>query len=123
MTSSALAPGVWGVVATPFSGSTLEVDEGSLVRLVSHYESIGVTGLTVLADGSQQHFNAATKRALAVSVRVEQADGDIRVSVERQIDLVAPLRIDVIEQQPDTNTAPSAACQVKPMCPTTTKAK
>ena len=26
-----LAPGVWGVVATPFSGSTLDVDEGSLV--------------------------------------------------------------------------------------------
>ena len=45
---TSLSPGVWGVVATPFSGSTLDVDEGSLVKLVSHYESIGVTGLTVL---------------------------------------------------------------------------
>jgi 4-hydroxy-tetrahydrodipicolinate synthase len=43
-----LAPGVWGVVATPFAGSTLDVDEASLVKLVSHYASIGVTGLTVL---------------------------------------------------------------------------
>ena len=43
-----LAPGVWGVVATPFSGSTLDVDEGSLIRLVEHYGRIGVTGLTVL---------------------------------------------------------------------------
>ena len=43
-----LAPGVWGVVATPFRGRSLDVDEASLVRLVSHYERIGVTGLTVL---------------------------------------------------------------------------
>ena len=40
--------GVWGVVATPFRGSTLDVDETSLARLVEHYEAIGVTGLTVL---------------------------------------------------------------------------
>jgi len=43
-----LAPGVWGVVATPFSGPSLDVDEASLMRLVTHYERIGVTGLTVL---------------------------------------------------------------------------
>jgi 4-hydroxy-tetrahydrodipicolinate synthase len=43
-----LLPGVWGVVATPFSGSTLDVDETSLARLVEHYEQVDVTGLTVL---------------------------------------------------------------------------
>ena len=43
-----LAPGVWGVVATPFQGSTLDVDTDSLAGLVSYYESIGATGLTVL---------------------------------------------------------------------------
>jgi 4-hydroxy-tetrahydrodipicolinate synthase len=43
-----LSSGVWGVVATPFNGSTFDLDEGSLVRLVEHYESIGVAGLTVL---------------------------------------------------------------------------
>ena len=47
-TGPALAAGVWGVVVTPFAGSTLDVDETSLVRLVAHYEGIGVAGLTVL---------------------------------------------------------------------------
>jgi 4-hydroxy-tetrahydrodipicolinate synthase len=43
-----LSSGVWGVVATPFYGSTLDVDEASLARLVEHYERVNVTGLTVL---------------------------------------------------------------------------
>jgi 4-hydroxy-tetrahydrodipicolinate synthase len=43
-----LASGVWGVVATPFQGSTLDVDLDSLSRLVEHYQAIGATGLTVL---------------------------------------------------------------------------
>lgn len=43
-----LSSGVWGVVATPFLGPSLEVDGTSLSRLVKHYEGIGVTGLTVL---------------------------------------------------------------------------
>jgi 4-hydroxy-tetrahydrodipicolinate synthase len=43
-----LPAGVWGVVATPFQGSTLDVDLDSLAGLVEHYESIGATGLTVL---------------------------------------------------------------------------
>lgn len=46
--NTTLNPGVWAVVATPFSGSTLDVDETSLARLVGHYQTIGVTGLTVL---------------------------------------------------------------------------
>ena len=48
MSKAPLAAGVWGVVATPFANSTFDVDEGSLARLVEHYESIGVAGLTVL---------------------------------------------------------------------------
>lgn len=48
MRHTPLSAGVWGVVATPFSGSTLDVDETSLARLVEHYESVNVTGLTVL---------------------------------------------------------------------------
>ena len=43
-----LPPGVWGVVATPFQGSTLDVDLDSLAGLVEHYQGIGTTGLTVL---------------------------------------------------------------------------
>lgn len=60
--SSHLAPGVWGVVATPFSGSTLEVDEGSLSRLVAHYERIGVTGLTVLGVFGEAAQLSSTER-------------------------------------------------------------
>jgi 4-hydroxy-tetrahydrodipicolinate synthase len=48
MSGAHLTPGVWGVVATPFLGTTREVDRSSLARLVGHYEDIGVAGLTVL---------------------------------------------------------------------------
>lgn len=48
MSKAPLAAGVWGVVATPFANSTFDVDEGSLARLVEHYQEIGVAGLTVL---------------------------------------------------------------------------
>ena len=43
-----LPAGVWGVVATPFQGSTLDVDLDSLAELVEHYQNIGAPGLTVL---------------------------------------------------------------------------
>jgi 4-hydroxy-tetrahydrodipicolinate synthase len=46
--NDSLPAGVWGVVATPFQGSTLDVDLDSLSELVEHYEAIGATGLTVL---------------------------------------------------------------------------
>lgn len=42
-----LAAGVWGVVATPFTDA-LQVDHESLRRLVTNYENLGATGLTVL---------------------------------------------------------------------------
>lgn len=61
-TRSTLAPGVWGVVATPFTGSTLDVDETSLARLVAHYESIGVAGLTVLGVFGEAAALSLTER-------------------------------------------------------------
>ncbi|WP_029136914.1 dihydrodipicolinate synthase family protein [Nakamurella lactea] len=45
---TSLQPGVWGVLATPFTGSVLDLDESGLARLCEHYQSIGVTGLTAL---------------------------------------------------------------------------
>ena len=48
MSTNPLASGVWAVVATPFNGSTHDLDEGSLARLVEFYEEVGVVGLTVL---------------------------------------------------------------------------
>ena len=69
MKPSHLAPGVWGVVATPFNGSTHDLDEGSLVRLVAHYERIGVTGLTVLGVfGEAAQLSSEEKRAVLETV-------------------------------------------------------
>lgn len=48
LSRESLPAGVWGVVATPFQGSTLDADLDSLSELVEHYEAIGATGLTVL---------------------------------------------------------------------------
>ncbi|MFI8788618.1 dihydrodipicolinate synthase family protein [Streptomyces sp. NPDC055105] len=64
-----LAPGVWGVVATPFLGSALEVDEPSLARLVEHYEQIGTTGLTVLGVfGEAARLSAGERRTVLETV-------------------------------------------------------
>lgn len=43
-----MRPGVWGVLATPFTGSTYALDDNALAQLVEHSEGAGVTGLTVL---------------------------------------------------------------------------
>jgi len=38
-----LAPGLWGVLATPFTDA-LDVDHVSLGRLARHYARVGATG-------------------------------------------------------------------------------
>lgn len=43
-----MVPGVWGVLATPFCGSSLDVDDTGVAALVEHAQGAGVTGLTVL---------------------------------------------------------------------------
>ncbi|SDR15625.1 dihydrodipicolinate synthase family protein [Thermostaphylospora chromogena] len=64
-----LQPGVWGVVATPFTGSTFDVDEQSLARLVEHYEQTGVTGLTVLGVfGEAARLSSEERRAVLETV-------------------------------------------------------
>jgi 4-hydroxy-tetrahydrodipicolinate synthase len=69
MNSSPLRGGVWGVVATPFNGSTHDLDEGSLARLVEHYEKIGVTGLTVLGVfGEAAQLSSEERRAVLETV-------------------------------------------------------
>jgi 4-hydroxy-tetrahydrodipicolinate synthase len=59
---SHVSPGVWGVVATPFAGAASGIDEASLVRLVAHYERIGVTGLTVLGVFGEAAQLTSTER-------------------------------------------------------------
>jgi len=69
MTTARLSPGVWGVVATPFNGSTYDLDEGSLTRLVEHYERIGVTGLTVLGVfGEAAQLDTEERRSVLEAV-------------------------------------------------------
>ncbi len=48
MSPTALKPGVWGVVATPFTGPAFDVDTAGLAAVARHYERVGATGLTVL---------------------------------------------------------------------------
>src|SRR3954463_11816983 len=69
MSTSPLGSGVWGVVATPFNGSTHDLDEGSLAGLVEHYEQIGVSGLTVLGVfGEAAALSSEERRAVLETV-------------------------------------------------------
>ncbi|MFF2244642.1 dihydrodipicolinate synthase family protein [Arthrobacter sp. NPDC058130] len=67
-----LTPGVWGVVATPFQGSALDIDTDSLAGLVGYYESIGATGLTVLGVFGEAAALTAAERGLVLEVVVEE---------------------------------------------------
>ncbi|MGH8967907.1 MAG: dihydrodipicolinate synthase family protein, partial [Actinomycetes bacterium] len=67
---SALDRGVWGVVATPFAGPSLAVDHDGLAGLVTHYERIGVVGLTVLGVfGEAAQLDTDERRAVLETVR------------------------------------------------------
>lgn len=66
-----LTPGVWGVVATPFQGSALDVDTDSLAGLVEHYEAIGATGLTVLGVFGEAASLTSAERAQVLETVVE----------------------------------------------------
>ena len=66
-----LPAGVWGVVATPFQGSTLDVDLDSLAGLVEHYEAIGATGLTVLGVFGEAASLTADERRQVLETAVE----------------------------------------------------
>jgi 4-hydroxy-tetrahydrodipicolinate synthase len=64
-----LAPGVWGVLATPFSADAAAVDTDSLARQVRHYEIIGATGLTVLGVfGEAARLTPAERRTVVETV-------------------------------------------------------
>ncbi|WP_326731512.1 dihydrodipicolinate synthase family protein [Streptomyces phaeochromogenes] len=53
------------MVATPFTGHSLEVDVAGLVRLMEHYERIGATGLTVLGVfGEAVRLSSEERRAV-----------------------------------------------------------
>ena len=76
-----LRPGVWGVVATPFRGTALELDETSLARLVAHYERIGVAGLTVLGVFGEAAALSRSERRDVLQVVADTVDLPLVVGV------------------------------------------
>ena len=71
--------------------------------------AVGDPGLVVHAPvdapEAQDHFEPAQQRAFAAAEGVEQPDLDIRMRVDRAVVGIAPLCVDVVEQQPDTDAA------------------
>ena len=64
-----LAPGVWGVLATPLTADGSAVDTESLARQVRHYDSIGATGLTVLGVfGEAARLTPSERRTVVETV-------------------------------------------------------
>ena len=76
-----LEHGVWGVVATPFIGSTQDVDTDSLANLVEHYERIGAVGLTVLGVFGEAAALSTEERALVLETVSEASDLPLVVGV------------------------------------------
>ncbi|MGO4692102.1 dihydrodipicolinate synthase family protein [Glaciibacter sp. 2TAF33] len=76
-----VSPGVWGVVATPFQGSTQGLDEGSLATLVEHYEAIGVTGLTVLGVFGEAAALSSAERGVVLEVVTESTTLQLIVGI------------------------------------------
>lgn len=69
-----LAPGVWGVLATPFTDGEPALDAGSLARLARHYEQVGATGLTVLGVFGEAARLSVAERAAVLTTVVEAVD-------------------------------------------------
>ncbi len=69
-----LQPGVWGVLATPFTGSVLDLDEAGLGRLCEYYQSVGVTGLTALGVFGEAAQLTARERATVLEIVADTCD-------------------------------------------------
>lgn len=75
-----LDPGVWGVVATPFTPD-LRVDQHSLRRLVRHYADIGVTGLTVLGVFGEAATLDTAERTAVLRAVIDEVDLPLTVGL------------------------------------------
>ncbi len=64
-----LAPGVWGVLATPFTGPDLQPDVGGVTGLARAVQGAGATGLTVLGVfGEAARLSTAERRTVLGAV-------------------------------------------------------
>jgi 4-hydroxy-tetrahydrodipicolinate synthase len=69
VTVEKLAPGVWGVLATPLTADGASVDIESLTRQVEHYVRIGATGLTALGVfGEAARLTPRERRTVVATV-------------------------------------------------------
>lgn len=69
--SDTLQPGVWGVLATPFTGSTLDVDDVGVARLCEHLEASGVAGITALGVFGEGSRLSTEDRTIVLDTVVE----------------------------------------------------
>ena len=67
-----LAPGLWGVLATPFSGPQFAVDTESLRREVQLYTALPATGMVVLGVFGEGASLDAEEQALVVRTVAEE---------------------------------------------------
>ncbi len=68
-----LEPGLWGVLATPFSGPAFTVDTDSLHREVQLFTSVPATGLVVLGVFGEGDSLNAEEQTLVVSTVADEA--------------------------------------------------
>lgn len=68
-----LAPGLWGVLATPFSGTELAVDTDSLRREVRLYTALPATGMVVLGVFGEGASLTAKEQSLTVRTVADEA--------------------------------------------------
>ncbi|WP_291054972.1 dihydrodipicolinate synthase family protein [Herbiconiux sp.] len=71
--NGSLEPGVWGVLATPFLGSALDVDTDAVANLAVFYDRIGATGLTVLGVFGEAAGLSSAERADVIETVVESS--------------------------------------------------
>ena len=72
--------GLWGVLATPFAGPGLDVDEESLRRQVRLFAEVGATGLVVLGVFGEAAALDTREQSRVVSAVADEA-GDVPLVV------------------------------------------
>lgn len=75
MTAATLAPGLWGVLATPFHGPHLEVDLESLWREVDLYTGVPADGLVVLGVFGEGAALDTSEQAAVVAAVARRSPG------------------------------------------------
>lgn len=70
-----LAPGVWGILATPFAGAERAVDPASFTRQIELYRRIGAAGVVALGVFGEAAKLDAVEQRLIVSTAMEAAEG------------------------------------------------